>query len=701
MPKTTAGRPERTRRAVALVVAVAAVAAALAAAPAAAVTETEDVIGVVKESVAPSNVEIAARLSEATPFESVDTVLIGRDDEFADALASGVLQDESPLLLLPSDQPVPDRVRDELLRLAPERVLILGGPTAISAEVEQQLQDFGFVTERRAGDSRFETAVDVASRDAGSADTVILARAFAAPDASDPTQAFADVMAVGAWSAEEGWPILLTQTEALTGPTREYLLASGVERVKLIGGTAAISQAVEDELVALGFQVERVAGADRFETATEVAEKLGAESAADVSQVILADAQFANSWAGGLAAAAHAAMFDAPIVLTSGGVIPPATQAFLAPGVGGDADQPLTCITFPAACEEARQTLGLPPAAVVTTSPADGAVVRPGDPITFQVATGGRPTQDAEVTGTCLPGPSAVTIPSDGRVVVELPGDLPVGECTVRLEFAIVVAGQGELLRQAEEVTFTVLPTSADGGIVTQALGGTLDARQLASNLVGDAVQVFNARVVGAPEAAGLFAGGPEILGFDQGIVLSTGDIASVAGPNESTGTSGGIGGPGDPDLDALSIAGGGDPTVDAMVLEFDFVADASAVRFEYVFGSEEYNEFVGSPYNDVFAFFVNGQNCALVNGQPVSINTINGGDPDLGVPGSNPEFFRDNSSFPAPLNTELDGLTVTLPCAAPIVRGGTNHLKLAIADAGDAGLDSAVFIRAGSFTVE
>src|SRR5690606_5782506 len=150
------------------------------------------------------------------------------------------------------------------------------------------------------------------------------------------------------------------------------------------------------------------------------------------------------------------------------------------------------------------QTLGLPPAAVVTTSPADGAVVRPGDPITFQVATGGRPTHDAEVAGTCLPGPPAGTIPPDGRVVVQLPGDLPVGECTVRLAFAIVVTGQGrqaggELLRQAEEVTFTVLPTSADGGIVTQALGGTLDARQLASNLVGDAVQVFNARVVGAP----------------------------------------------------------------------------------------------------------------------------------------------------------------------------------------------------------
>ena len=133
----------------------------------------------------------------------------------------------------------------------------------------------------------------------------------------------------------------------------------------------------------------------------------------------------------------------------------------------------------------------------------------------------------------------------------------------------------------------------------------------------------------GANTAGGTFSGGGTgagaIIGFDQGVILSTGAIGSVAGPNTED--------------DATTNNGSwataprrpapvGQSSEDAAVLTFNFVPDASSVSFEYVFSSDEYNEFVGQGFNDVFGFFVNGANCATVGGQPVSVDTINGGNP-------------------------------------------------------------------------
>lgn len=111
----------------------------VAAGPVAAVTETDDTVGIVKEGIAPSNAEIAVRLSEATPLADTSTVVVARDDQFADALASGVLQQDHPMLLVPSTGQIPARVAGELDRLAPERVIILGGTVAVGADIEQQL----------------------------------------------------------------------------------------------------------------------------------------------------------------------------------------------------------------------------------------------------------------------------------------------------------------------------------------------------------------------------------------------------------------------------------------------------------------------------------------------------------------------------------------------------------------------------------
>ena len=154
----------------------------------------------------------------------------------------------------------------------------------------------------------------------------------------------------------------------------------------------------------------------------------------------------------------------------------------------------------------------------------------------------------------------------------------------------------------------------------------------------------------------------------------------------------------GDPDLDTLS----GFATLDAAVLEFDFIPTGSQVVFDYVFSSDEYNEFVHDEFNDVFAFFVNGGNCATINGQPVSVNTINNGNPFGTLPSENAGSYINNDldDGGGSINTEMDGLTSPLACVATVNPDVVNHMKLAIADASDEILDSNVFIRASSLVV-
>lgn len=242
-----------------------------------------------------------------------------------------------------------------------------------------------------------------------------------------------------------------------------------------------------------------------------------------------------------------------------------------------------------------------------------------------------------------------------------------------------------------------VVTSSASAAIGTQDLN-TLTPADVAQALVSSSFTVSNATFTGAKIAGGTFTGGTQPVGFDSGIILSTGNIASVVGPNTSTSITTTNVLPGDPDLDKLASF----PTYDAAVLEFDFVPTTPTISFQYVFASDEYNEFVNTSFNDVFGFFINGTNCAVVGSppKPVTINTINDGNPVGGTPNSHPELYRNNdfqAPNPAPFDTEMDGLTKVLTCFAIVHPGVTNHAKLAIADASDYRYDSNVFLKSGS----
>ena len=229
------------------------------------------------------------------------------------------------------------------------------------------------------------------------------------------------------------------------------------------------------------------------------------------------------------------------------------------------------------------------------------------------------------------------------------------------------------------------------------------DLNQVLQCLMGPNVVVTNAVLTAAPNAAGTFTGGSTVFGIDQGVVLSTGNITSIVGPNLANDTSTDNGLPGDPDLDALVP---GYITYDATILEFDFeCTDPSAARFQYVFTSDEYNEWVNTPYNDVFGFFLNGVNIAIApaicsgGGIPVAINNVNCGNPYSPPGGLNCDCYR-NNALPdggGTIDTEMDGLTQVF-FATGEIQSGVNHMKIAIADAGDGVYDSNVVLHCGSF---
>ena len=324
-------------------------------------------------------VDVAIAYSQLTFADgSAERVLIGRDDLFADSLPSGRLQGTDTPLLLTSPDSLADDVADEIARLGAIAATILGGEAAISPAVAAALADLGLDVARVAGASRIQTAVEAALA-GGPADTAILARAF---PTTEPTQAFADALAAGAWAARADWPVLLTATDTLSPDTLAHVEDEGIERVVVVGGEAAIS---DDAVAALpdDVTVERIAADTRAGTAVAITEARGFASAAEAAAVILVDGSAETGWAGGFAAAATSAALDAPVVLALGDILPPETIAWLQGeaqgGAWAGADPPtrrrLICATLSAPCTAARDILAgvpLPPSLVPLTVDTDG-----------------------------------------------------------------------------------------------------------------------------------------------------------------------------------------------------------------------------------------------------------------------------------------------------------------------------------------
>ncbi|MDC0459509.1 choice-of-anchor L domain-containing protein [Crocinitomicaceae bacterium] len=238
------------------------------------------------------------------------------------------------------------------------------------------------------------------------------------------------------------------------------------------------------------------------------------------------------------------------------------------------------------------------------------------------------------------------------------------------------------------------------GQLVITNQGGT--AQDIVNAMVGFGLDVSNASISCPSDSYGTFTNGETTCAnIPSGVLLSTGNLNNIGlpagtqdfSPNFSEQMDGN--GPfgtscNDPELLSLEPLA----QYDCCILEFDVVPTCNTLLIRFVFGSEEYPEYVNSSFNDAFGFFVSGTNPVGANYNNTNVATLPDNVTIVSVdnvsPFTNPAFYINNAGC---TNIALDGLTTVLTREIDVIPCESYHFKLAIADAGDPIYDSGVFI--------
>lgn len=287
----------------------AAVAAPPAAAPAAAAISSP--LGIERVADADRYSTAVAVSKHAFPSARGGTVFIASGVVYPDALsaAPAARAANAPVLLTRPDA-LPPVVAAELTRLAPSRIVIVGGPGSVSEAVARALRQHAGQVERLSGASRYDTSTAIAARAfPGTTSAVYIASGAV----------FADALGASAEAAREGVPILLTEPSRLTAVTEAELRRLRPRTVYVAGGEGTVAPGVlsrVSSVLGTGTIVKRLGGADRYETSALIAGSAQTRQPTTVylaSGVVFPDA---------LAAAPAAAAVGAPVLLTRPSAVP-------------------------------------------------------------------------------------------------------------------------------------------------------------------------------------------------------------------------------------------------------------------------------------------------------------------------------------------------------------------------------------------
>jgi putative cell wall-binding protein len=250
-------------------------------------------------------------------------------------------------------------------------VHIVGGESAVSAGIATQLTASGYNVTRVSGSDRYKTADAVAAavktQNGGNIGTMGGYRTAFLVNGNG----YADALAVSGYSYDAKLPVFMTDGTTLSAGTSAAIAAAKVQKVIVIGGTAAVSDAVKDAALAVSTVsvVSRVSGADRYATATALADTIAAVDTSRRVKAILVDG---NNFPDGLAASQYAASENATILLVNGATLPSSVttwltgkQAYLSTiaTIGGTAAVPAAAVT-------AAKTAATKPAITATISKA-------------------------------------------------------------------------------------------------------------------------------------------------------------------------------------------------------------------------------------------------------------------------------------------------------------------------------------------
>lgn len=248
----------------------------------------------------------------AQQFEpGVDTVFLVTGENYPDALTSAARAGSlgGPVLLTRPGE-LPPSTAVELERLAPREVVVVGGTTVITDAVLRAAGEAADAPARRvAGKNRYITSARVAA-EFRSADTVFVTTG----------EAFPDALAAAARAGAVDAPVLLVRPGSIPDSTAAQLRRLAPEQIWVLGGTDAVSTAVERALGEYG-DVERVPGEDRYRTAAALA-----QAYPTAAHVYIASGQ---NWPDAVAGAALAARDEAPLLLVRRDGMPGATWAAL------------------------------------------------------------------------------------------------------------------------------------------------------------------------------------------------------------------------------------------------------------------------------------------------------------------------------------------------------------------------------------
>lgn len=272
----------------------------------------------------------SAEVSKRSFTTPQGVVFVASGADFPDALAGGAAaaKQVSPLLLTRPDRLSAD-VTAEIKRLAPSKIYVLGGANAVHDSTMAALNDLA-ATERIGGSNRYETAANISKASFAAASTVYIASGAG----------FADALSGGPAAAKQGAPLLLTPSAELAPAARAELQRLQPTQVTVLGGSAAIADAVLDQIRAAAptATLTRYGGANRYETAALLARAIwpgGATTTFYASGVSFPD---------GLSGTPAASVNNAPLLLSTAACMPPATKTAdtaLAPAlrvfIGGNA----------------------------------------------------------------------------------------------------------------------------------------------------------------------------------------------------------------------------------------------------------------------------------------------------------------------------------------------------------------------------
>lgn len=198
-------------------------------------------------------------------------------------------------------------------------------------------------------------------------------------------------------------------------------------------------------------------------------------------------------------------------------------------------------------------------------------------------------------------------------------------------------------------------------------------------------------------------------IGFpiSNGIIIRSGIAKYTEGPYTANNESSQITTSGDIDIQAISDKNGQTaPVTDVAFLQFDFTPLSSNFSFDFLFASNEYGQYQCG-FSDVFTFLLTDlntgttTNLAIIPGTaiPVSVKNIRDAAYNSACLSANTNLFsRYNATNPATSAINMRGETVLLTASSPVIPNRNYRIKLAIADYNDSSLDSAVFIKGGSF---